>query len=182
MLGLFLDYLRYLGASKDKSHWFWGSGTRPKSRNHEIEGTEGSQISKSKSYKFKLEQNNICRAFKHIFSIKYVKMLTNRTQCQMYVLSGFCYWFSIGIRLFLKGPPDPLRPNIQVFFWFSSESRTGLHRIPRGALKAQQAWGHSWRIWESSPDSIILENHRKNHIGKNIGNIIFMVSLWKRYA
>ena len=55
---LFLNYLRYAGVSKDEMVGFETQGHVQKSRNHRNEGFEGSPISKSKSYKFELEQNN----------------------------------------------------------------------------------------------------------------------------
>ena len=44
---------------KTKINGFGAQGHVQKSRNHRNEGLEGSHISKSKSYKFKLEQHDI---------------------------------------------------------------------------------------------------------------------------
>ena len=56
--GIFLDLLRYPGVSKENNMGFGAQGHVQKSRNDRNEGPEGSHITKSKSYKFKLEQNN----------------------------------------------------------------------------------------------------------------------------
>ena len=54
------NYLWNPGVSKDKNKWFWGSGTRPEiPKSYKWWGVEGSPITKSNSYKFKLKQNNI---------------------------------------------------------------------------------------------------------------------------
>ena len=45
-------------STKIKTNGFGAQGHIRKSRNHRNEGFEGSHISKSKNYKFKLEQNN----------------------------------------------------------------------------------------------------------------------------
>ena len=49
---------RMLAFSETKINGFGAQGHVPKSRNHTNEGLEGSHISKPKSYKFKLKQNN----------------------------------------------------------------------------------------------------------------------------
>ena len=70
---LFLECLECPGVFKDKNIRFEGHGHVRKSRNHRNEGFEGSHISKSKSYKFKLEQNNSTELLSisfHAFIIK----------------------------------------------------------------------------------------------------------------
>ena len=57
--GFVIEFLRYLGVSKDKWYWSWGSGTRPQIPKSWKWGCSGSPITKSKSYKCKLNQNNI---------------------------------------------------------------------------------------------------------------------------
>ena len=57
--GLSQFLLRCPGGSKDKHNCFWEESARSKYRNHRNEEVEGSPISKLKSYKFKLKQNNI---------------------------------------------------------------------------------------------------------------------------
>ena len=80
-LGLFLNCLEDFGLSKDKNKLCCGSGTRP--QNPEImkmRGMEGSHISKSKSYKFKLKHNNtteLLRIYFHKFTITIPKQSQN---------------------------------------------------------------------------------------------------------
>ena len=50
-----------------KNIGFGAQGHFPKSRNHRNEGLEGSRISKSKSYKFKLKQNKTTEVLKISF-------------------------------------------------------------------------------------------------------------------
>ena len=60
-LGCFLNCLEHSGLSKDAKIQikpFGAQGQVRKSRNHGHEGFEGSHICKSKSYKFKLKQDN----------------------------------------------------------------------------------------------------------------------------
>ena len=58
-IGIFLIFLlRHPGLSKNKNKWFLGWGTRPKIPKSKKCGLWGSPISKSKSYKTKIDQNN----------------------------------------------------------------------------------------------------------------------------
>ena len=78
-----------------------------KSRIHRNEGFEGSPINTSKSYKFKMEQNNTIE----LLSISYHKLtitITHKIETNV-EKAGFS-GSSIGDRVFLKGIPcNPLK-------------------------------------------------------------------------
>ena len=67
------------------------NGHAKKIRNHRNDGFEGSQITKSKSYKFKLEQNNTTEFLS--------KLPPNRKKCQT------CWFFSNDVVLNSLCPP-----------------------------------------------------------------------------
>ena len=70
-----------LASPKIDNIGFGAHGHIQKSRNHRNEGVHGSHISKSKSYKFKLEQNNATEllsiSFQQIYHKKGPSMSTN---------------------------------------------------------------------------------------------------------
>ena len=94
----FLDYSECPGVSKDKSCWFWGSWTRPKiPKAQRNEGGEGSHISKSNSYKFRLERNNTTELLSISFQLIYHTHCPNIAKSvKRDVFSGFCSGSSIG--------------------------------------------------------------------------------------